>query len=102
MREEHEAREQRRLQEIERLEAKDAAGMYSVHLPRFTEANLAVAALERLIDAGYDGTVLSRTENGVLSHYVEIGPFEGIEQARRVARELQAEKGLDATVVVAP
>jgi general secretion pathway protein D len=102
MRTEHEEREQRRLQEIERLEAKETTGMYTVHLPRFTEAGLAVSALEKLIDAGFDGTVLSRTENGVLSHYVELGPFTSIEQARSVARELRSEHGLESTVVVNP
>ena len=56
--------------------------------------------LEKLISEGYDGTVLSRDENGQVLHFVQLGPYGTEEDAQRVSREVGAQTGLRPLVLI--
>jgi general secretion pathway protein D len=100
LRSEQQDRESRRQQELEDLKAAERAGAYVVQVSFFGDADEAARELGRLIEAGYDGTLLSQTELGKVVHYVQLGPYLDEPQAQHVARELRANLDLHAIVVV--
>jgi general secretion pathway protein D len=101
LREEHEQREQERLEELAR-EKQGEAGSYAVQVAQFHTAAGAVELLERLLEEGYDGTVLTRRERDEVIHFVELGPYVTEEQALHVAREVRATSGFATRVVIEP
>jgi general secretion pathway protein D len=102
LREDAVQREQHREQEIESLKKKEASGSYLVQVAHFSSAEEAVALLQKLMADGYDGTVLSQSEQGETTHWVQLGPYTNEAKAQSVARDLTASRGLPALVVVAP
>jgi general secretion pathway protein D len=102
LRDESTAREKAREEEIESLKKKEAAGSYLVQVAHFSSAEDAVALLQKLIADGYDGTVLSQSEQGETTHWVQLGPYTNEARAQTVARDLNASRGLQALVVVEP
>jgi general secretion pathway protein D len=102
LREEATEQEKARQEEIEALKKKEAGGNYLVQVAHFTSAEDAVALLQKLIADGYDGTVLSRSEQGETTHWVQLGPFVDEAKAQAVARDLNASRGMQALVVVEP
>jgi general secretion pathway protein D len=101
LRSEQQERELRRQKEIADLRAAERAGSYVVQVSFFGDSDEAARELGRLIEAGYDGTLLSQTEMGKVVHYVQLGPYLDEPQAQHVARELRANLDLHAIVVVA-
>jgi len=95
-------REQQRAKNIEELKKKEAAGSYLVQVAHFNTAEEAVALLQRLIAQGYDGTVLSESEQGETTHWVQLGPYTNQARAQAVARDLNASQGLQTVVVLEP
>jgi general secretion pathway protein D len=100
LRAEQNAREAERQREMEAIKAAERAGAYVVQVSFFGDADEAARELGRLIDAGYDGTLLSQTEMGRVVHYVQLGPYLEELDAQHVARELRANLDLHAVVVV--
>ena len=94
--------EQQRREEMELLKKKEAGGNYLVQVAHFATAEEAVALLQKLIAEGHDGTVLSQTENGQTTHWVQLGPFADEAKAQAVARDLSASQGFPALVIVEP
>ncbi len=95
-------REQLRLSEVEALRANETIARYLVQAAFFHESSAAIALLERLIDLGYDGTILSRSEGGEPVHFVQLGPYASEAQARQIAREVRYEIEVEPLVVVEP
>jgi len=95
-------REKAREQEIEALKKKEASGSYLVQVAHFPTAEEAVALLQKLIKEGYDGTVLSQSEQGSTTHWVQLGPYSNEAKAQAVARDVNATMGLQSLVVVEP
>jgi general secretion pathway protein D len=102
LRAEQARREADRREEIEALKAADKTGDYLVQVSFFGDAAEASHELRRLIEAGYDGTLLSQSEMGRVVHYVQLGPYLEEDEAQHVARELRANLDLHAVVVVGP
>lgn len=102
MRREERERERVRLEQIESLKARRDAGDYLVQVAFFRNPEPAVALLQQLMDAGYDGTVLSREEGGETLHFVQLGPYPFEDRAQHIAREVRASTGLNAEVFVRP
>jgi general secretion pathway protein D len=94
--------EKQRIDEMEALKAREASGSYLVQVAHFDQAEEAVQLLQRLIADGYDGTVLSRTEQGSATHWVQLGPYATEVKAQAVARDLSATLGFPALVIVEP
>jgi general secretion pathway protein D len=102
LREETEAGEKQRLAEMEELKRREAGGTYLVQVAHFSTAEAAVALLQKLMADGHDGTVLSQTEGGETTHWVQLGPFTDEAKAQAVARDLSATQGFPALVIVEP
>jgi general secretion pathway protein D len=101
LRKEREEREKQRLDQLER-QSKAESGSYEVQAAALRDSGAAVVILQRLIDLGFDGTVVSRRENGDEIHVVQLGPFASEENARDAARRINAETGLNAFVKLKP
>jgi general secretion pathway protein D len=101
MRQQREQMEQERLQRLEKR-SDGPGGKYVVQVAFLKDAGAAAALLEKLISVGYDGTVLSRSENGQTMHFVQLGPYETQDDAERVGREIRADTGLNTLIMVEP
>jgi general secretion pathway protein D len=102
MRSQQEERERARMREIEALKAAERTGNYVVQVASFSDEAEAIDQLKNLLEAGYDGTLLSRTERNRPVHYVQLGPYTDEPRAQHVAREVNATYGLHAVVLVLP
>lgn len=102
LRTQSEAAEKDRRSEMEELKAREAGGTYLVQVAHFPEAEGAVTLLQKLIAEGYDGTVLTRTEQGTTTHWVQLGPYPTEAKAQAIARDLSASRGYPALVIVEP
>ena len=102
LREETQASERKRVAEIEAMKASEASGSYLVQVAHFAQAEQAVSLLQKLIGDGYDGTVLTQTEQDATTHWVQLGPYPTETKAQAVARDLNATHGFSALVIVEP
>jgi len=100
LRDEQVEREAKRQKEMEAIKAAERSGAYVVQVSFFGDADEAARELGKLIEAGYDGTLLTQTEMGRVVHYVQLGPYLEEPEAQHVARELRANLDLHAVVVV--
>jgi general secretion pathway protein D len=111
----HEARyPEERIGEINKEKARDeaaaeAARIAALHPPQYAvqavvgkDADAAVAALQELIDEGYDGTLVSNEVDGTVYFNLQIGPFKSIEEAQQASELVRDVHGLEPTVVVVP
>ena len=87
---------------MEALKAKEAGGTYLVQVAHFAQAESAVALLQKLMEDGYDGSVLTRTEQGETTHWVQLGPYPTESKAQAVARDVNATLGFSSLVIVEP
>jgi len=101
LREERLEREKQRLEDLEKQSRVDN-GNFEVQAATLRDSGAAVVILQRLIELGFDGTVVSRSENGDEIHVVQMGPFTSEESARDAARRINAETGLNAFVRLKP
>jgi general secretion pathway protein D len=96
---EAEAEQQRsRIEAQERAE--QTAPRYSVQAAVFGTEAAAATTLTELVDAGHDGFILTGEESGALLYQVLLGPYDGMDEARRVADEVRAGFGLSPAVMV--
>ncbi len=88
--------------EAERLAAVEAetAPSFGVLAATFRNESAATESLQQLIDAGYDGTLVSGDTDGTVLYEVQLGPYPSIEAAREVAGVIRETFGLAPTVVV--
>ena len=71
---------------------------YAVVVATFLDETEATQTLTTLIDAGYDGTLVSSDTGGRLIFTVEIGPFDDLWEAERTAGTLDAAYGYSSSV----
>ena len=109
----HEARyPEERLAEIEveqvaeRAEA-EAARLAALRAPQYAvqalvgrDADEAVDTLQRLIDEGYDGTLVSNDVAGSVHFELQIGPFPSIAAAKQASKSVRDVHGLEPFVIV--
>jgi general secretion pathway protein D len=101
LRKQRDQMEQERLQRLER-KSQGSGGKFVVQVAFLKDAGAAAKLLEKLISVGYDGTVLSRNENGQTMHFVQLGPYGTQDDAERVGREIRAETGLNTLIMLEP
>jgi general secretion pathway protein D len=101
-----------RMLEIERQEEAAAeagrqAAEEAAHAPSFAvlaatlrDESAATESLQELIDAGYDGTLISADRNGAILYEVRLGPYPSMESAREAAGVIRESFGLAPSVVV--
>jgi general secretion pathway protein D len=84
-------------------EAADAAGTgpsYGILAATFRDEGAAAATLQEVLDAGYDGTLVSGDHGGEVLYEVRVGPFPSLESAEQGAAVLRESFGLAPTVTV--
>ena len=96
---EAETREERSRAEAERRAALTAP-RYSVQAAVFGTEAAAATTLTQLVDAGYDGFILTGEESGALLFQVLLGPYESVQEARDVSEAVRAGFGLAPAVLV--
>jgi general secretion pathway protein D len=101
-----------RIAEIELAEAiardeAEAARLAAIHAPEFAvqavvgeDVDEAINSLQKLIDEGYDGTLVSNEVGGSVYFDLQIGPFPTIEEAERTSEIVRDVHGLEPFVVV--
>jgi len=96
--EQGQAQEQSRVEA--QAEAERHAPRYSVQAAVFGTEAAATTTLTEMVDAGYDGFILTGEESGALLYQVVLGPYESVEAARDVADAVRAGFGLSPAVMV--
>jgi len=81
-------------------EAFSRTQLYVVQVATLLDEAEATKTLMNLLDAGYDGTLVSSESGGRLLFSVELGPFVDLQEAERAARTLDASYGYAASVMV--
>jgi hypothetical protein len=66
----------------------------------FRDERAATATLTELLDAGYEGTLVSGESQGTLLFEVRLGPFASLEEAEDAAAVVRQGFGLSPTVLV--
>ncbi len=94
---EQEARQTR--DEEARLDA-EGEPRYGVLAAVFRDEAAAAELLTELVDAGYDGTLVSGETQGTVTLELRLGPYENLEQAEAVAATVRQSFGLAPTVYV--
>jgi hypothetical protein len=76
---------------------------YFVQAPVLGDENAAMQLLTELVDAGFDGTLVSnQTGSGVVLYEIRLGPFDTLEEAQKVGTVVQSAHGLTSSVLVEP
>jgi len=85
----------------------ETARLAALHEPEFavqamvgSDVDEAIHSLQELIDAGYDGTLISNDVGGSLYFELRIGPFPTIDEAERASQLVRDVHGLEPSVVV--
>jgi hypothetical protein len=98
--------EQQQREESERQEAERRAAIrgprYFVRGAVYGDEDSATETLTKLLDAGFDGELVSGEAGGTVLHEIHLGPFESLEEAQRVGQVLRSAHGLAPAVVVEP
>ncbi len=100
MREIEQAEEAEAEAERRAAEAAETAPSFGVLAATFRDESAATDSLQQLIDAGYDGALISGDTDGTVLYEVRLGPYPSIEAAREVAGVIRETFGLAPTVVV--
>jgi hypothetical protein len=92
--------------ERERAESQAAAGRrepsYYVQAAVTSDEAAAIRTLTELVDAGYDGNLISGEVGGSVLYEVRLGPYPSIDQAQSVGDIIRRSHGLAPSVMVAP
>jgi len=73
---------------------------YAVQIATFLDETEAMETLTTLLDAGYDGTLVSNESGGRIVFNVLLGPFDELWEAERAAATLDAAYGYSSFVTV--
>jgi cell division septation protein DedD len=71
-----------------------------VQIATFFDETRATETLTTLLDAGYDGTLVSSESDGRLVFSVQLGPFDDLSEAERASETLDAAYGFASSVTV--
>jgi general secretion pathway protein D len=73
---------------------------YAVQVANYMDEDQATETLTRLLDAGYDGTLVSSESDGQLMFSVQLGPFDDAAEAERTSQTLDAAYGYSSAVTL--
>ncbi len=96
-----EIEEQHQLERLEKEAAARRAGAgYLVQAAVLGDEQAAMDTLTRLVDAGYDGTLVSTQLGTAVVFEVHVGPYESLEDAQRAGEAIRRSEGLTPAVIV--
>ena len=81
-------------------ESAAARQQYGVNVATYVNETEAMATLTDLVDAGYDGNLITSESDGVLVFTLQVGPFDDLWSAQRAAETLDASYGYSSSVTV--
>jgi general secretion pathway protein D len=90
---------ERRQRELE-MEAEAGIQRYGINVATYVDESEAIETLTELVDAGYDGSLISSDSDGVLVFTLQVGPFDDLWTAQRTAETLDASYGYSSSVTV--
>ncbi len=102
MREIEDERERIREEKAEAAKIGPEGTRYGVRADVFSDPDAASAALTEILDAGYEGTLVSGETDGMLLFEVQVGPFETLEEAEQASEVLQEVFGYSPSLIVLP
>jgi hypothetical protein len=74
-----------------------------VQAPVLGDEQAAMDTLTRLVDAGFDATLVSAQAGTTVVFEVHVGPYESLEDAQRAGEAIRRSEGLrPAVIVLAP
>ncbi len=73
---------------------------YAIWVATYLDEEHATETLTTLLDAGYDGTLVSSESEGRLVFSVQLGPFDDLREAERTGETLDAAYGYTSSVTV--
>ena len=73
---------------------------YAVQVATYRDEREATETLTSLLDAGYEGTLLTSDRDGALIFTIQIGPFDDLWEADRTAQTLDSAYGYQSSVTV--
>ncbi len=105
LRRKFELEEQRREEEAKRLAEQQeldnrTAPNYGLSIKFYQDEIEAAHALTELLDAGYEGTIVSGDRAGRLAFELRVGPYTDLEKARNVSKLLSQVYGYSPTITV--
>lgn len=94
-------RDEEQVRISERLDrSEEGVTGYGLMVEIFNDESAAAAALTRLLDAGYDGTLVSRESDGDLVYELLVGPYVDLESAQDAATALAEVYDYDPSVML--
>jgi len=100
MKEIEEQRQERRREAEEEAQEEESLLRYRLDVGPYRDDQEAADALTELIDAGYEGRLVSRRDDDRVLYDLRVGPYPELEEAERAAGVLESAFQLDATIVV--
>jgi type II secretory pathway component GspD/PulD (secretin) len=100
MREIEAGRREREARSAEEAARAASGPRYAVLAAVFRDERAATETLTQLLDAGYEGTLVSGESQGTLLFEVRLGPFASLEEAEQAASVARQSFGLAPTVLV--
>jgi hypothetical protein len=94
------AKEEAERQREAETTAAATAPRYVVLVNAFEDELYASDTLTELLDAGYDGTLVSGNVDGFLIFEVRLGPYELLKDAERTAEVMRSAYGFDPSILV--
>ncbi len=82
--------------------ARRAEAGYVIQAAVLSDEKTAMETLTRLVDAGYDGTVVSDETAGAVLYEVRVGPFDSLPEAQRAGEAIRRSEGLTPALLVQP
>lgn len=73
---------------------------YVVLAGSYADPNAARGTLMELVDAGFDGTLVSSGQDGRVRYELRLGPYTDVDQAERAAATIQRAYGLSSQIVL--
>ncbi|UCE86239.1 MAG: hypothetical protein JSU66_00380, partial [Deltaproteobacteria bacterium] len=94
------AKEDEEQQRAAEAEAAARAPRYVVLVSAFEDELYASDTLTELLDAGFDGSLVSGNVDGFVTFEVRLGPFEDLSDAERTAEVMRSAYGFDPSILV--
>ena len=82
--------------------ARRAGAGYMIQAAVLGDEKAAMETLTRLVDAGYDGTLVSAQTAGAILYEVRVGPYDSLDDAQRAAEAIRRSEGLSPALIVEP
>ncbi len=86
--------------EFDSSQLRSAGPFYLVRADVYQDADAASEALGEVLDAGYDGALVSQEQAGVVMFEIQVGPYERLEDAVATSSVFRESYGMSAAVMV--